>query len=196
MSLEREYVLLLDSSGSMTSTGASGKSLWDEAKEGTLAFANKVAALDPDGIDVGFFASNVKLHENVTPDKVETIFQERDPFGTTATDKALSEVFKKWRAKGKKNTTVLVITDGEPNDQAAVEREIIGVTKEMTADEQLAISFLQIGNDPGAKNFLQHLDDGLEKKGAKFDVVDTKSFSEIEESGMSLTEVLQAAIND
>ena len=194
--LNREYAILLDKSGSMGQAGKSGKTLWEEAQEGTLALATKVAKLDDNGIDVGFFNNAVKIHEGVGPDKVKEIFNEHDPFGGTATDVALQEVVNRWEKNAKKPTTVIVVTDGEPNDKKALEKVIIDTTKKMDADEQLAISFLQIGTDVGAQKFLQSLDDDLEKQGAKFDIVDTKTFEEIEKSGMTMAEVLTAAIND
>ncbi len=39
-------------------------------------------------------------------------------------------------------------------------------------DECLAISFIQVGKDNGARRFLKKLDDDL--KGCQFDIVDTK----------------------
>jgi cold shock CspA family protein len=171
------------------------------AREGTEALARKCATFDPDGITVYMFASTYKRYDNVTPDKVSQIFAEHEPFGTTNTAGVLSDVFIHWAARKKagelKNgETVLVITDGEPNDRQAVARVIKEVTGKMDADPELAISFLQVGKDQAAKQFLQHLDDGLEAEGAKFDIVDTKTFDEIEEKGMTLTDVLTAAIED
>ena len=53
--LQRDYVLLIDKSGSMATTDCNGKSRWEAMQESTLAFASKAATLDPDGIDVVFF---------------------------------------------------------------------------------------------------------------------------------------------
>lgn len=64
----------------------------------------------------------------------------------------------------------------------------------MKADEELAISFLQIGNDPAATQFLKALDDKLVEVGAKFDIVDTVTFADMED--MTMTEVLTNAIID
>jgi|GEM_PF-96943 len=198
----RDYTIVIDKSGSMSMNDCpGGKTRWEGAQEGTEAIARKCATFDPDGITVYMFGSSFKRHDNVTPDKVTQIFAEHEPFGTTDTAGVLSDVFKHWAARKKagdlKNgETVLVITDGEPNDRQAVSRVIKEVTGQMDADAELAISFLQIGKDQTAQQFLQYLDDGLEAEGAKFDIVDTKTFAEIEEKGMTLTEVLTAAIED
>lgn len=198
----RDYTLMIDKSGSMSATDCpGGMTRWKAAQEGAEALARKCATLDPDGITVYMFANSFKRYDNVTPDKVSQIFTENDPFGGTDTAGVLSDAFKHWSARKKSGDlkageTILVITDGEPNDRQAVSRVIKEVTTQMDADPELAISFLQVGKDMAAQQFLQHLDDGLEAEGAKFDIVDTKTFAEIEEKGMTLTEVLAAAIED
>ena len=71
---------------------------------------------------------------------------------------------------------------------------IVNASRQMERDEELAISFVQIGSDPQATKFLQALDDQLESVGAKFDICDTVTFADIED--MSLSEVLLNAITD
>lgn len=197
----RDYTVIIDKSGSMSMDDCKGQTRWDAAREGTEALARKCATLDPDGITVYFFAGTFKRHDNVTPDKVSQVFAEHEPFGSTDTAGVLSDAFKHWSIRKKAGElkggeTMLVITDGEPNDRQAVARVIKEVTTQMDADPELAISFLQVGKDGAAKSFLQYLDDGLEKEGAKFDIVDTKTFDEIEEKGLTMAEVLAAAIDD
>ena len=52
-----------------------------------------------------------------------------------------------------KPETILVITDGQPNDENGVKNVIIEATKKLQRDEDLSISFVQIGNDGGATRF-------------------------------------------
>jgi hypothetical protein len=73
---------------------------------------------------------------------------------------------------------------------------IIEATQQMEKDEELAVSFIQIGNDPDATKFLKLLDDDLEKADAKFDIVDTLNIQDIEEENLTLKEVLLNAILD
>jgi hypothetical protein len=192
--LQRDYVLIVDRSGSMGTADVHGKSRWEVAREGTEALARKIQTLDPDGVDLYTFANKFNRYENVTADKVAQIWQENEPNGGTnlagVLDDALAHYFKKGTP-----ATFIVVTDGEPNDRGAVTRSIVEASKKLEKDEDLAIQFIQIGNDPGARQFLQFLDDGLvEKQGAKFDIVDTKTQEETE--SMSFTELLTAAIND
>jgi uncharacterized protein with von Willebrand factor type A (vWA) domain len=194
--LKRDYVIVYDKSGSMSTADCNGKTRWDAAKESAMAIARKCETLDPDGIDAYFFNNSFKRYEGVKSEKIEQIFGENDPIGGTDTAGVLTDIFRAWRENGKKPTTALIVTDGEPNDQAAVKRAIIEVTKEMDADEQLALSFLQIGRDGGAKSFLESLDDDLVGQGAKFDIVDTKTFDAIEAGNLTIADVLIAAVDD
>lgn len=194
---KRDYVIAIDRSGSMGTPHKGGKTRFQYAQEQTEALARKCAEFDSDGIDVLFFNNTVKSFEGVTADKVTQIFKESQPSGGTATDLVLAEVFNRYFTKKKAGTakpvTLLVITDGEPNDKAAVARVIVEASKKIDVDEELAVTFIQAGDDPGARAFLQSLDDDLQKQGAKFDIVDTKNESEMD--NMSLEEILAEAIN-
>ncbi len=68
--------------------------------------------------------------------------------------------------------TIVVITDGEASDKAELEKVIREASHKIPRDECLAISFIQVGRDNGARRFLKKLDDDL--NGCKFDIVDTK----------------------
>jgi Mg-chelatase subunit ChlD len=194
---KRDYVIAIDKSGSM---GAKHKNTtrWKYAQEQTEALARKCAEFDSDGIDVILFAGSVKTYNGVTPDKVSQIFSENEPSGNTATDLALKTVFDAYFSKkaagNAKPVTCLVLTDGQPNDQDAVANIIIDAANRIDADEELAVSFIQVGDDAGARAFLQYLDDNLQAKGAKFDIVDCKNEEEME--NMTLTDILVAAVND
>jgi hypothetical protein len=64
----------------------------------------------------------------------------------------------------------------------------------MERDEELAVSFIQIGKDAGATRFLKALDDELTRAGAKFDIVDTITLDDMED--LSIAEILMNAIED
>lgn len=88
--------------------------------------------------------------------------------------------------------TILVITDGEPDDYKGVMRVIIEASRQIDRDEELGISLIQVGKDRKATQFLQALDDQLESAGAKFDIVDTITIDDMQ--GLTLAEVLLNAI--
>jgi hypothetical protein len=197
----RDYTLIIDKSGSMsTPDQRGGRTRWQEAQESTLALARKCEELDPDGITVYVFSGRFKRYDNVTAAKVEQIFQENEPAGRTdlagVLQDALNNYFKR-KSSGQtqlNGETILAITDGEPDDRKAVMKVIIEASRQIDKDEELAISFIQIGNDRTATQFLKALDDDLVNAGAKFDIVDTLTIDDMEE--MTLTEVLMNAIID
>jgi len=196
-----DIYVVADRSGSMGNTDMpNGRSRWKAAEEGTIAVASKAIQYDQDGITVGIFGGNtIKLIDNVKDTAaIQKIFTENEPAAGTPTDQMLNQVFDRYfaaKAAGNNPKPILlaVITDGEPNDRGATKKAIVEATKKMDKDEEIAISFLQIGNDPSAASFLAELDDELvDKMGAKFDIVDTKKLEDVE----NITETLLAAIND
>jgi uncharacterized protein with von Willebrand factor type A (vWA) domain len=197
----RDYTIIIDKSGSMyTKDQMGGKSRWALMQESTIALANKCEELDPDGMTVYLFSGRFKRYDNVTATKVVQIFQENEPSGATNMAVVLQDALNDYlrrKASGKtkpNGETILVVTDGEPDDRKDVMKVIIEASRKIDRDEELAISFIQVGNAPEATKFLKILDDELQSAGAKFDIVDTVTMDDME--GMTLTEVLLNAITD
>ncbi len=201
MMSDRDYTLIIDKSGSMsTPDQVGGRSRWEIAQESTLALARKAEQFDPDGITVYVFSGRFKRYDDVTSAKVAQIFLENDPAGTTnlagVLQDAINNYFQRKAAGQSKpnGETILVITDGEPDDRKAVFEVIIHATRQMERDEELGISIIQVGSDTQATKFLKALDDQLQSVGAKFDICDTVTLDDLEE--MSLVDVLTNAITD
>ncbi|MBO9997811.1 MAG: VWA domain-containing protein [Cyanobacteria bacterium SID2] len=197
----RDYTLIIDRSGSMSEPDrANGKSRWEAVRDSTLALAKKCEEFDPDGITVYLFSSRFRRYDNVTSDKVEQIFNENLPVGKTDLASVLNDALNNYFARKAKNETkpngetFLVITDGEPDDRKEVIKLIIQASRQIDRDEELAMSFIQVGNDPKVTEYLKALDDRLVEAGAKFDIVDTVTLDDM--AGQSLTDVLLNAIID
>jgi uncharacterized protein with von Willebrand factor type A (vWA) domain len=197
----RDYTLIIDKSGSMsTKDKPGGASRWQIMQESALALASKCEELDPDGITVYLFSGKFKRYDNVTAAKVSTLFQENDPSGRTDLAAVLGDALNSYlqrKAQGRtlaNGELILVVTDGEPDDRKAVVQVIIDASKKLDRDEELAISFIQVGTDAAATAFLKILDDDLERAGAKFDIVDTITMNDMED--LTLKEVLLNAIYD
>lgn len=198
----RDYVLVVDKSGSMTATDTpNGRTRWDYARESTEAIARQVTQYDPDGPTVIPFSGSFKVYENTTPEKVADIWREQSPMGGTVLAPVLRQVFNGYLTRKKNGQTkaggemLLIVTDGQPQDEAEVAREIVNFTRQLdNPDQEYGISFIQVGKDAEASRFLKRLDDDLVKQGAKHDIVDTKTMDEVEQMG--LTETLMAALND
>jgi uncharacterized protein with von Willebrand factor type A (vWA) domain len=197
----RDYTLIIDKSGSMSTKDKSGGlSRWQIMQESALALASKCEELDPDGITVYLFSGKFKRYDNVTAAKVSTIFQENDPSGRTDLAAVLADAVNSYfqrKAAGQipaNGEIILVVTDGEPDDRKAVMDVILAATQKLDRDEELAISFIQVGTDETATKFLKILDDDLGRAGAKFDIVDTITMNDMED--LTLKEVLVSAISD
>lgn len=188
-----DFIIGLDASGSMASPSKrfAGKSRWQEAQETIFSIAAALGQYDSDGIDIVVFGGGVNLVENVTADKVQELFSTRSPRGSTPLAEALQVVVDK-QARSGKNTVAIVFTDGEPDDKAAAEKVIVSAANAIAADENLTFLFVQIGDDPGASAYLDHLDDGL--TGAKFDIVDAIS-AKVADT-MEPLDLINKAIND
>ncbi|MGD1912312.1 MAG: VWA domain-containing protein [Rivularia sp. (in: cyanobacteria)] len=198
---ERDYTLIIDKSGSMsTPDQVGGRSRWEIMQESTLALARKCEQLDPDGMTLYLFSGKFKRYDDVTSDKVAQIFMENDPAGTTnlasVLKQATDDYFKRKAAGQTKpnGETIVVVTDGEPDDRKAVFEVIINASRQMEIDEELAISIIQVGSDAQATKFLKALDDQMESIGAKFDICDTITLDDMED--MTLAEILTNAITD
>ncbi|NMG06682.1 VWA domain-containing protein [Brasilonema sp. UFV-L1] len=201
MMSDRDYTLIIDKSGSMsTPDQAGGRSRWEIAQESTLALARKCDQFDPDGITVYVFSGRFKRYENVTSTKVAQIFLENDPAGTTNLAGVLQDATNNYfqrKAAGQTKPNgeiILVITDGEPDDRKAVFEVIVNASRQMERDEELGISLIQVGSDPQATKFLKALDDQMQSIGAKFDICDTITLDDLED--MSLADVLMNAVTD
>lgn len=198
---DRDYTLIIDKSGSMSiNDRPGGKTRWESAQESTLALAKECEKIDSDGITVYLFSGRFRRYDNVTSDKVNQIYQENDPMGRTDLASVLSDAVdnyfgRKAAGEAKANgETILVVTDGEPDDYKSVMRVIIEATRKIERDDELGISLIQVGNDRKATQFLTALDDQLQSAGAKFDIVDTVTMDDMK--GMTLAEVLLKAITD
>jgi uncharacterized protein with von Willebrand factor type A (vWA) domain len=199
LNLNRDYTLILDKSGSMSTVDQGTKSRWDYVQESTLALARKCEQLDPDGITVYTFSGRFRRYDNVTSAKVATIFLENDPIGSTNLASVLQDATNNYfqrrtNGQAEQGETILVITDGEPDDRKAAIEVIINATQKMQDDAELALSFIQVGHDAGATSFLKALDDQLQGIGAKYDICDTITIDDM--GDLSLMEVLMSAIDD
>ena len=192
----RDYVVVIDKSGSMGEPWKKGTTVsrWDHAKESVMALARKCDELDDDGIDVYTFNMSFKAFSGVHADKVAEIFAKESPHGGTDFVPVLTEVFAAAKKSGKP-TTVLVITDGQPSEpsgEEALKKLITKTANSLEGGDELGIGFIQIGDDPHARDFLKMLDTGL--KDAKFDIVNTKTCDEME--NVTIEQVLLDAVND
>lgn len=191
---EYDFIVCVDSSGSMSETDCPGnRSRWDYMQETLMSFVRDVEKFDSDGIGlVTFGGPNISSIDGVTSDKVKEIFTSRSPRGSTPLAEALVAALA-LAGKSDKKDFILVFTDGVPDNGAAAMDVIRKQANSQTTDDACTILFIQVGRDAGASAYLKKLDDDL--TGAKFDIVDAKTIEEAEKFATTAELVLHA-IND
>jgi len=176
----------------MDMSGSMWGSRWTEAKQAVMKIAPFACQADADGITLYLFNHTHKKFTNITTaEAVQGIFRNEDPDGSTNLQGVLHAAFGEC-FESKKGSTILVVTDGQPNDETAVKKEIIAASQSIERDEDLSVSFIQIGDDSSATRFLKGLDDNL--KDAKFDIVDTVSFADL--NNMTFEQLIDLSIKD
>lgn len=195
---EYEHVVLVDKSGSMgeASKRAPGKTRWQEAQEHISSLLGYLQGIDENGVDVITFSGNATVFPGVkTPEEVAKIFSEVQPKGSTNLAAAIREAEKIRAQNPGRGYFFHVLTDGQPDSEQAAAEAIAASVKTMNKDADLAISFLQIGDDPMATQFLKRLDDDLQKSyKLSYDAVNTMTATEAD--GLSYGQIMHLALND
>ncbi len=196
----RDYTLIIDKSSSLNTNDNNGKTRWEVAQESTFALAQYCDQIDPDGITVYLYSGRFRRYDNVTADKIKEIYALNEPMGRSDLKSVLQDALdnyfqRKANGEAKENgETMLIMTDGIPDEPKEIIKLIIDATHKIDKDEELGISFIQIGKDRKATEYFKALDDLLESAGAKFDIVDTITLEDMQQ--MSLTQVLLNALID
>lgn len=198
--------LLIDDSGSMA-----GRS-WREVSQALSTIAPIVTKYDQDGLDIYFL--NHKSNspgvpaEGVAPGgyrgikkaaNVARVFETVQPQGGTPTGIRVHNILKPYLAKVEselaegrdfKPLNLIVLTDGVPSDD--VESVLLAAAKKLDRLDappyQVGVQFFQVGNEEGAKEALEELDDELGNlvNGGVRDMVDTMTWASTDGS-ISLT---------
>jgi len=197
----RDYTLIVDCSSSMLGEDGAGRgNCWQVTQEIAIALARKCEELDPAGISLYLFSDRCQRYDNIAAHQVLQILQGKEPSGCAnlagVLQNALDDYFQR-KAVGRSQSNgaiFLAIATGETSDRQAVKQTIIDASRQIDWEEELAISFIQVGKNVEVTQFLKHLDDDLLGLGAKFDIVDAMTAADLED--MTLTEVLINAIID
>lgn len=196
----RDYTLIIDKSSSLNTDDGMGKTRWEIAQESTFALAQKCDELDCDGITIYLYSGRFRRYDNVTAGKIKDIYAVNEPMGKSDLRSVLQDALENYfqrKAQGEAKAngeTMLVITDGIPDEPKEIIKLIIDATHKIDNGEELGISFIQVGKDREATEYFKALDDLLEDAGAKFDIVDTVTLEDMQQ--MSLSQVLLNALID
>lgn len=194
---EHDIVVIIDRSGSMkTPDCPNGNSRWGWCRDQAVSFM-QLGAEEIQTITLVTFSYDYKVYPNSDLNAVKQTFETVDPDGGTGTaaplDDRLQDYFRRRDTQGGKCKPLLiaVITDGLPNlpggpvqAKQQVENAIIDATRRMNNPGEVSITFLSIGDAFEGDAFLRDLDTGLLGNGARYDIVSTKSFQELERVGL------------
>jgi hypothetical protein len=151
--------------------------LWADVESAIEIVAPQSIIRDSDGITLYFFGDKFETYNNVkTEQSVMEIFKQNKPGGETKLTALMEEAMRPERVGV--GESILVITDGSPNKREAVEDEIVKYTNLMKSKSELSISFIQIGDEISAKDWLKDLSSNLNYKEAKYDIVDVATTEE------------------
>ena len=166
-----------------------GASRWRWVAAHTLDLANQVAPYNKDGFKLILFNDWKQEFSNVTPDKIPPIFMSTQVGGSENIVLFLAEQLNHYMKIKKANPStkplaVAVLTDGLPDDRKNFPDVIRSITQQMDSPQDIKIVFIQVGKSAEGGEFLEFLDNSLTSLGAKYDIIDHKSFHQAEVSGV------------
>ncbi|MBS1953864.1 MAG: hypothetical protein JST89_06760 [Cyanobacteria bacterium SZAS-4] len=188
--IQYDIELLIDVTGSMTDKDGTGDlTKFEWCHEQIRAFA-KLMAEYKRTFTITTFNTGFKTEYHCNPSRLEELYGSIKPAGSTCLVTPLIERLEHVRSHPDpgRATIVAVITDGEPNvprDPLVVNRALVDFTKKLSKPDDIVITFLQIGDTFNGKSFCIDLDDNLVNEGAKYDIIDTKTFDELKSEGLT-----------
>jgi hypothetical protein len=151
--------------------------------------------------DLVMFSAKFDLYRGVSMDQLPLVFNRNGIWiGTHLAppmDQVLGEYFQR-RSQGRgKPLIVAVVTDGKPKDMGELCDVIINATRQMRSPNEIHITILQVGTDDESYRKLALLDNGLVRRGARFDIVSVMPFNQATNLGLtrSLLTAVQTAAN-
>lgn len=150
---------------------------------------------EPGGIDVWTFDAATRYFANVTESTVKSVLPASPTGVSTHTGKMLQAVWDQLHVETLTNPYILIVlTDGEAHDRDTVLAQLQRAAAAAANPDgtNIGVGFWQLGEDVGATEFLQYLDNN----GTTPDIVDTKSQAQILSHLADLTPLLHAIVLD
>jgi hypothetical protein len=164
---------------------------WEKAVVAIDGIVSQVSKVDPDGVDIVCFGGNdeAQWYRNIKSTKgIEELVNDKPPRGQchmgAAIDECINDAFDKDMTK--RPVAILVLTAGKPDDAEELDTTLMKAVNRLADTCEtcpLSITFVQIGNDDEATDYLKHLDNHIQAEcaanGETFDLVDTIKDEEI-----------------
>ncbi len=211
----RDVVIIIDKSGSMSSAdcpsdnmpaamtrmffgvpGGGALTRWEWCQRQTFHVASQLQRVN-NNIKLVLFDSRVTEFNNVSMNSIADIFNQYRPGGGTNATKALKTVVQEYFDRKRqfanvKPLSIVFITDGAPASPTSLKDLIVETSLKMSNPNEIALSFLQIGNDDDGDRLLPELDFDMVREGARFDFVSCRPFASVSRTGL-LRAVLDTA---
>jgi Mg-chelatase subunit ChlD len=181
--------LIIDCSGSFKDVdGTDGLTKFEWCHRQVRDLAQRMSAYSKT-MTITTFNQNFQVMPHCDPSTVEHIYAETEPNGSTdLVDPLMDRLQANLQSHDSAHPFLLaIITDGLPNvprDPKVVDNAIAEFTHRLKSGDEVVITFLQIGDTFDGKDFCQNLDDNLVSEGAKYDIVDTKTFDQLKQEGL------------
>jgi len=159
---------------------------YERAVVGLDKIVVQVVKVDPDGVDIVCFggSDDADWYRNVKNTKgIEAIVNDKRPKGAchmgAAMDECIRDAFDN-KDMTKRPVAILVLTAGKPDDAEELDATLMNAVNRIAENYEtcpLSVTFVQIGHDPEAEDYLKHLDGHIQAEcaanGETFDLVDT-----------------------
>jgi hypothetical protein len=182
---------IIDISNSMQKIdGTDGLSKFDWCRNQVMSLSERLAPYTKD-VTITVFNERYQTAESCNSNAILAIYSHVIPHGSTDLVDPLMARCESALASyrpGAKPTLIAVITDGLPNhprDPRVVNQALINLTRKMTSPKQLLITFLQIGSTFDGQDFCLDLDQNLVSEGALYDIVETRTFAQLKNEGLT-----------
>ena len=190
---EYNLELIIDRSMSMRKRDCPGYySRWGWCGMQAEQLGQQIAATTRQGITITTFASDYIVYENQSADQIANVFNNSQlQLGTRMGEPLEARINRALqnRSKTGKPTLIAVITDGVPHpryEPGFVTQVIVNASNRMRNPQDVTVLFFQVGaQDFRGQRFLQHLDNGLQRYGARYDIVQTVPFEYLQRVGLA-----------
>lgn len=180
--------IVIDRSGSMSEAAFSHsntnmESKWQWCGKQASSLAEELSRISRT-ITLATFNDSHQIRRRCDAFDVTEAFSVLKPEGFTNPSEPIGQLLQMCQADRGKKWIIAVVTDGLPNRGRRLQDVIIEATRSMQDKDQITMAFLTIGDDPQGEALLRELDKNLVQSGAKFDIVASKSFSQVQSLGL------------
>lgn len=186
----------VDRSGSMDTRDCDGTTRYQFLHEKLSTFVGAaVESAAGNQVTALFFSNGV--HEFVLKSEADTeaAFKKSPTGGGTQTDKVLEAAFKLAQKTPGIPAMFFLVTDGYPDSEKLVDKEIVSITQRIKAPEDFRIMILTVGQRTDElEAWLEHLDSDLD--GALFDIVGLNNLQEVDFQEAAAELIASTTTND